>query len=182
MHLLVAFVIYCQLTLGRSWFYIYFAGLILIQFWPIHSSPETYGRQGHWSWLSGWEVSKSRTLTLDPHVLLENSSSFIQPQCSRHHSMNQPDKIHTQQSLHSVWEETVCVCSVARTLCNPMDCSPPGSSDHGILQARKLEWVALFFWGSSWPKDRTWVSYIGRQILYHELPGKPKQRVYQMAK
>ena len=29
------------------------------------------------------------------------------------------------------------------TLCNPMDCSPPGSSVHGILQARKLEWVAM---------------------------------------
>ena len=36
------------------------------------------------------------------------------------------------------------------TLCDPMDCSPPGSSVHGILQARILEWVALlFFRGSS---------------------------------
>ena len=36
------------------------------------------------------------------------------------------------------------------TLCNPMDCSPPGSSVHGILQARILEWVAIsFFRGSS---------------------------------
>ena len=31
------------------------------------------------------------------------------------------------------------------TLCNPMDFSPPGSSVHGILQARILEWVAIFF-------------------------------------
>ena len=31
------------------------------------------------------------------------------------------------------------------TLCNPMDCSPPGSSVHGVLQARILEWVALFY-------------------------------------
>ena len=31
------------------------------------------------------------------------------------------------------------------TLCNPMDCSPPGSSVHGILQARILKWVAIFF-------------------------------------
>ena len=31
------------------------------------------------------------------------------------------------------------------TLCNPMDCSPPGFSVHGILQARKLEWVAISF-------------------------------------
>ena len=29
------------------------------------------------------------------------------------------------------------------TLCDPLDCSPPGSSDHGILQARMLEWVAI---------------------------------------
>ena len=31
------------------------------------------------------------------------------------------------------------------TLCDPMDCSPPGSSVHGILQARGLEWVAIAF-------------------------------------
>ena len=36
----------------------------------------------------------------------------------------------------------VCVsCSVSKTLCDAMDCSPPGSSLHGILQARILEWV-----------------------------------------
>ena len=36
------------------------------------------------------------------------------------------------------------------TLCDPMDCSPPGSSVHGILQARILEWVAMpSFRGSS---------------------------------
>ena len=47
------------------------------------------------------------------------------------------------------------------TLCNPMDCSPPGSSIHGILQARGLEWVAIVFSrGSFWPRDRTWVSHI----------------------
>ena len=44
-------------------------------------------------------------------------------------------------------------------LCNSMDCSLPGSSVHGILQARILEWVAiLFFRGSSQPRDRTQVS------------------------
>ena len=37
--------------------------------------------------------------------------------------------------------------SVSLTLCNPMDCSPPGSSVHGILQARLLEWVAVLFSG-----------------------------------
>ena len=47
------------------------------------------------------------------------------------------------------------------TLCNPMDCSLPGSSVHGIFQARVLEWVAFsFFRGSSWPRDWTQVSRI----------------------
>ena len=42
------------------------------------------------------------------------------------------------------------------TLCGLMDCSPPGSSVHGILQARVLEWVATpFSRGSAWPRDRT---------------------------
>ena len=44
-------------------------------------------------------------------------------------------------------------------LCNPMDCSPPGSSVHGILQARILERVVIpFSRGSFWPRDWTWVS------------------------
>ena len=47
------------------------------------------------------------------------------------------------------------------TLWNPVDCTPPGSSVHGILQARILEWVAISFSrGSSRPRDRTRVSRI----------------------
>ena len=57
------------------------------------------------------------------------------------------------------------------TLCNPMDCSPRGSSVHGILQVGILEWVAMpSSRGSSWPRDWTCVSYgfcIGRRVLYH---------------
>ena len=54
------------------------------------------------------------------------------------------------------------------TLCKPMDCSPPGSSGHGISQARILQWVAIsFFTGSSQSRDRTLISCIGRRILYH---------------
>ena len=52
--------------------------------------------------------------------------------------------------------------------CDPMDCSPPGSSVHGILQARILEWVAISFSrGYSWPRNRTLIFCIHRQILYH---------------
>ena len=47
------------------------------------------------------------------------------------------------------------------TLCDPVDCSSPGSSVHGVLQASKLEWVAISFSrGSSWPRDWTQVSRI----------------------
>ena len=54
------------------------------------------------------------------------------------------------------------------TLCNPMDCSPLGSSVHGILQARILEWVAISFSrGSSWSRDQTCISCIDRWVLYH---------------
>ena len=52
-----------------------------------------------------------------------------------------------------------------------MDCSPPGSSVHGILQGRILEWVAMpSSGGSSQNRDQTHISYIsciGRQILYY---------------
>ena len=47
------------------------------------------------------------------------------------------------------------------TLCGPIDCSLPGSSVHGILQARILQWVAMSSSrGSSQPRDQTGVSYI----------------------
>ena len=59
------------------------------------------------------------------------------------------------------------------SFCDPIDCS---FSVHGIPQARILEWVAISFSrGSSWPRDQTRVSCIGRWILYHwvtkEVPG-----------
>ena len=53
------------------------------------------------------------------------------------------------------------------TLCDPMDCSSPGSSVHRILQARILEWIAIpFSRGSCQPRDGTHIFCIGRRILY----------------
>ena len=52
------------------------------------------------------------------------------------------------------------------TLCDSMDCSPPGSSVHGLLRARILEWVAISFSrGSSWPRDWTGVSCIAGRFF-----------------
>ena len=60
------------------------------------------------------------------------------------------------------------------TLHNPIDCSPPGSSVHGISQARILEWVAISLCrGSSQPKDWTRVSCSAGRF-FTELQGKPK--------
>ena len=57
---------------------------------------------------------------------------------------------------HLIFDRSDQIRSVAQscpTHCNPMDCSPPGSSVHGILQARLLEWVAISFSRrSSWPR------------------------------
>ena len=64
----------------------------------------------------------------------------------------------------------ICVFSrsACLTLWGPTDCSPPGSSVHGISQARILEWVAISSSrGSSWPRDRAPISCIARWILYH---------------
>ena len=52
------------------------------------------------------------------------------------------------------------------TLCDPMDCSPPGSSIHGILQAKILEWVAVpSSSGCSWPSDPTHMSLISGRFF-----------------
>ena len=58
------------------------------------------------------------------------------------------------------------VTQSCRTLCDPVDCSPPGFYVHGIYQARILEWVAISFSrGSSQPRDQTRVSCIASQFF-----------------
>ena len=73
----------------------------------------------------------------------------------------------------------VCVCvllaQLCPTLCDPTDCSLPGSSVHGILQARTLEWVAMISSrGSSQPRDQTQVSHTAGR-LQSEPPRKPHE-------
>ena len=62
------------------------------------------------------------------------------------------------------WVLSACMLScLGLSLCDPMDCSPPGSSVHGILQARTLEWVAMpFSRGSSQTRGQTHVSQVCR--------------------
>ena len=71
----------------------------------------------------------------------------------------------------------LCVAQLLQsgtTLCNSVDDSPPGSSVHGILQERILEWVAIpFFRGSSRSRDWTWVPCISGRFFTSEPQGKP---------
>ena len=89
------------------------------------------------------------------------------------HSNNNSDSQLDALTFSSV-DNTQRVCSIAQSrlsLHNPMDCSPLGSSLHGIFQTRILEWVATSYSrGSSLPRDWTHISCVsctGRQILYH---------------
>ena len=74
------------------------------------------------------------------------------------------NSVKTKSQLYSVAQS-------CPTVCDPINRSPPGSSVHGIFQARILEWVAISFSrGSPWPRDWTCVSCIScivRWILYH---------------
>ena len=90
--------------------------------------------------------------------------------------MNQPPFLTSKIYIRACSSILLCVCTSeslqsSPALFDPMDCSWSGSSVHGILQARILEWVAMpASRGSSRPRDRTHVSYIfctGRQVHYH---------------
>ena len=82
----------------------------------------------------------------------------------------------------------MCVCTLlccaqsCLTLCNPVDYRQPGSSIHGISQARILEQVSISFsGGSSQPRDRTHISCVfcmGRQIVYPWASRKPRICMY----
>ena len=87
-----------------------------------------------------------------------------QTQLSEWTELNWYHKCH----VHCLLESKVKVldAQLCLTLCDPMDCSPPGSSFHDILQARILEWVAIpFSRGSSQPRDWTQISYIASRFF-----------------
>ena len=106
------------------------------------------------------------------HVETENPSIYFFKQ--KHHGINLSIKhiyilffvcflICNKRIITSDRDVRVCMLSLQSCpiLCDPMNCSPPGSSVHGILQARILEWVAMSFSrGSSWTRDQTHVSWI----------------------
>ena len=81
--------------------------------------------------------------------------------CKDGYNKGQKRKTEQQQQIWFVKSAdlTMWSRSVVSNFCDPMNCNLPGSSVHGILQARILQWVAISFSrGSSWPRDGTRVS------------------------
>ena len=78
---------------------------------------------------------------------------------------------------------SVCVCgSVTSDSLQPIDCSPPGYSVPGILQARILEWVAIpFSKGFPQPRDWTWVSHIAGRCFTIWATREDPKKIVQLA-
>ena len=74
-------------------------------------------------------------------------------------STQPPDRLEPNGWHYWCFLTLMLIIQYCQTLCDSMDCSPPGSSVHGILKTRILEWGAMpFSRGFSWPRDRTQVS------------------------
>ena len=113
--------------------------------------------------LNVWYISgkKHSSVILVANLLLKWQSRTPQP-CGAHSSWGSFSCVCVRVCVCVC----VCVAQSCPTLGGPLECSPPGSSGHGILQARILDWVAISYSRrSSQPRDCG--SCIGRQILYH---------------
>ena len=98
-------------------------------------------------WVSGMQITLSSSPLVSAHIC-----NFPQS----YGAQLFPSRVDTYKCRNGKEDPQSCL-----TLCDPVDCSPPGFSIHGILQARILEWVAISFSrGSSRPRDRTQVSCI----------------------
>ena len=86
--------------------------------------------------------------------------TVIAPEAKTQRSQEKDTRLLVMTPIDQV-EVKVLVTQSCLTLCDPMDCSPPGSSVYGILQARILEWVAILFSRvSSQPRDQNQVSCV----------------------
>ena len=88
------------------------------------------------------------------------------------------DFIVVEECVYKGEKVHVLVIQSCLTLCNTMDYSSPGSSVHGILQARILEWVAMpFSTGTSLRRDQTRVSCISGRFFTSEPPGRKDEKL-----
>ena len=119
---------------------------------------------------SSWLLENSRLFQVSaPMLMLFHLRMTFSLPLSISYSSQRPNAVasHRVSSSCGVKEsETVLVAQSCPTLCDSMDCSPPSSSVHGILQTRTLECVALpFSRGSFQPRDQTRVSCIAGRFF-----------------
>ena len=135
-----------------------------------------------YKWLWKEEKRKAKEKRKDLDEGLELSGRKFQEGSSLPQTSREGDGLVVESVTNGQWFKKSYFCNEAfvlsakllqscLTLCDPMDCSPPGSSVHGISQARILELVSISSsWGSSRPRGWTWVSHIfciGRKVHYH---------------
>ena len=144
--------------------------------------------RGRDSWMASpiqrtwvWANSKKQWRTEKPGVL-QFMASQSQTQLTTEQQQQTNFRVFSKNRLWVTKPESCsCLLSVSLlvaqsclTLWDPLDYNLPGSSVHGILQARILEWVAISFSReNSWPGDRTWVSEIAGGLFSAEASGKP---------
>ena len=131
-----------------------------------------FSRQEYWS---GLPFPSPGDL---PKWGIEPRSPALQADTLPSEPPGKPQRKHILQSKPTTHHESESdSCSGVSDFFDPMDYSPPGSSVHGILQTRILEWGAIFFSrGSFWPRDQTQVSWFSgrfftnwatRETLWH---------------
>ena len=119
--------------------------------------------------LLNWSLGVSKDEVTDRKNLLFKiaATSLASTSCLFPHVLSQGHFDSTKKELGA--RRTLLVSQSCPTLCEPMNYSPRDSSVHGILQARILEWVAIFFSkGSSQPRDQTHITSVfctDRRIL-----------------
>ena len=98
--------------------------------------------------------------TIDKHYIEQETIYIYTLLCIFHYVLSQDTHTHTRLVTKSY-----------PTLCDPLDWSPPGSSVHGIFQARVLEWVAISFCRvSSRSRDQNFISCIAGEFFTVEPP------------
>ena len=119
-----------------------------------------------------WEAAEPMSHNCQAHAL----EPMLWSPCSGAHKLQLLKP--TCSRAHALQQGYVCAQS-CQILCDPMGCSPPVSSAHGIFQARIPGWVAISYSrGSSWPRDWTCIPSTAGGFFTAEPPGKPHGGIY----
>ena len=128
--------------------------------------PRGIGQRGRWEGGSGWAIHVNPWLI---HVNVWQKPLQYCKVISLQLIKKKKRKKERKKEKEYVLSIAMLIVKVARscpTVCNPLDCSLPVSSVHGISQERIMEWDSISFSrGSSWPRDQTWVSCLGGRFF-----------------